>query len=86
MIYAVQSAMYASFLVVAPSSGSSKGGASSGGHKKAEVKAKGSDGSIKGNDLGPLGEMPSSTWTQHNTPRSLDVADPLISRACFVRI
>jgi len=48
MIYAVQSAMYASFLVVAPSSGSSKGGASSGGHKKAEVKAKGSDGKYQG--------------------------------------
>ena len=47
MIYSIHSEAYASFLTVAPSakSVSASGG---GGHKKAEVKAKGSDGKYQG--------------------------------------
>lgn len=47
MIYDIHSSMYASFLSVAPSSGGSHG-PNTGGHKKAEVKAKGSDGKYQG--------------------------------------
>jgi hypothetical protein len=47
MIYAVSSPVYGSFLAVSPAS-SAKAGPSSGGHKKAEQKAKGSDAKYQG--------------------------------------
>ena len=47
MIYAVSSPVYGSFLTVSPAS-SAKTGPSSGGHKKAEQKAKGSDAKYQG--------------------------------------
>ena len=47
MIYNVNSGIYASFLSVAPGS-RGWGGGGGGAHKKAEVKAKGSDGKYQG--------------------------------------